>query len=173
MDFSHPFVVVFVVFLVLWLIRPKNHTKSTEDTSFADPYTQALSSLVGAPQRPAIHPTMTVSVNDGGVVANNTMTSVSQIRGTGMFQGTQISHRERPSLQMLKPEDILAAAARPRTIPVPGLLKKNSNRQIRPEPVAAEGVDVLPAISSLKDIDFRDTYSAALSHAIGSGSVNY
>lgn len=114
--------------------------------------------LVGAAKRPDIHPrnTQTIHQSDASEVMNSTMDAVNKVRGTGLFKGIEMKPRSRLSVNNMSPESILAATSRPRGVPTPGVYKKNSNRQIRPDPTVKEGVDTLPAVSTLKNISSRE-----------------
>lgn len=122
--------------------------------------------LIGAAQRPQIHPHNTQTIHTTNKISNNTMDAVASIKGTGLFDGSEIKPRARTVMQRVKPQDILAATTRPRGTPTPGVFKKNSNRQIRPEPVVKEGVGHLQTVSNLKDIHKRETFSPLFSQSI-------
>lgn len=147
----------------------RNVTKlsSSEEDIALGPGLSSDASLIGAPQRPRVHPHMTQTVHStDGPVSNNTMDAVATIRGTGLFRGAEIKPRPRAPMQRLNAQDILSATSRPRGAPTPGVYKKNSNRQIRPDPSVKEGIDTLPSVSTLKDIRNRETFSPLLAGTI-------
>lgn len=85
---------------------------------------QPVHGLIGAAQRPTIHPSNTQTIHRTGKVSNSTMDAVTNIKGTGLFNGTQIKPRERHAMQRINPQDILAATTRPRGTPTPSVYQK-------------------------------------------------
>lgn len=167
---------VLIACIIIWFIRTRERAEQLTDGTYADTdialgtanqSSTDIPELIGAPRRPTINAHMTETIHATRAdVSNTTMDSVQAIKGTGMFQGSELKPRGRPSMQRLNPQDILAATARPRGMQTPGVYKKNSNRQIRPDPALKEGVDTLPAISNLKDMAMRETYSPSLANII-------
>ena len=139
-------------------IQPRSEFGDANNFAMSTGTVQSNPYLVGAPQRPTVHPSVTTTVHSlTDNVNNSTMDAVHSIRGTGVFSGSELKPRARVAVKQLRASDVLAATSRPRSVPVPGVFKKNANRQIRPEPVVSSGVGTLPSISSLKSIRRRET----------------
>lgn len=173
---SNPSVMLAIAAILLYLIwkwaypKKKQYLVGLDDDremALGSGPPQPVHGLIGAAQRPTIHPNNTQTIHrTTGKVSNSTMDAVTTIKGTGLFNGVQIKPRQRHALQRINPQDILAATTRPRGTPTPGVYKKNSNRQIRPEPAIKEGVGILPTVSTLKDIKHREVFSPLFSQTI-------
>lgn len=169
-----PIVIFFIVLIIFLVYKQWRSSEASHPREFLDVQHNEFATspelnpdLVGAGQHPQIHPrtTQTIHTNHSDV-SNRTLDAVANIKGTGLFNGVEFKPRTRVAVQRVNPQDILAATTRPRGTPTPSVYKKNSNRQIRPEPVTKEGVAVLPTVSNLKDISKRETFSPLFSQSM-------